>query len=201
MALYEPAKSYPLLAQGLAALQAGNGTIIYTMPGGGAPYECDEKTPLSNMWELLSAVQCGDGADLGGSAADLVAYWNENKDYSSFADVMAASRVACMYVGPSFPLMGRTDTSFIGDGKSTERAVSWAPSLEIRAFLFLSSEIRLTRSHHWQRRSRLFMFHAFHLLRHYHHRAKKTAAAFPGAVVLTQDSPGVRSGLTCSSHF
>ncbi len=106
MALYTPADSYALLAQGLAALQARNGTSIYTMLGGSAPYECDEKAPLSNMWEVLSAVQCGDGAELGGSADDLVAYWNENKDNSSFADVMTASRVACMYVGSSLPLVG-----------------------------------------------------------------------------------------------
>ncbi len=72
------------------------------MQAGSAPYECDDKAPLSNMLDAFTAILCGDGTELGTSPADLVAYWDENKNNSTFADVMTASRVSCLYVGPSF---------------------------------------------------------------------------------------------------
>ncbi|KAF8910277.1 hypothetical protein CPB85DRAFT_1562210 [Mucidula mucida] len=151
MALYEPAKSYPLLAQ--AWLRSRRGTERSSIRCRAEAHHMNAtRNPVVQYVGVVERSAVRRWCRLGGSAADLVAYWNENKDYSSFADVMAASRVACM------------------GGKSIERAVSWAPSLEIRAFLFLSSEIRLTRNTTGS--------------------SEEDCSAFPGAVVLTQDSPG-----------
>ncbi|KAF8915229.1 TAP-like protein-domain-containing protein [Mucidula mucida] len=120
--LYAPYISFPFLAQGLAELQAGNVSTFSTLlAGGAAAYECNTgNNPLYfNAQESFTAINCGDAVEVGGSAADLTAYWDSFRDTSSFADSWMYQRVGCFgwkvyregrFMGPisgntSFPLL------------------------------------------------------------------------------------------------
>ncbi|KAF9026342.1 hypothetical protein BDZ89DRAFT_1067689 [Hymenopellis radicata] len=137
-ALYTPYASFTALAQGLAQLAAGNGSAIYQMQLGSAPFECDSPNSTStylNTWEVLLAVSCGDGVEITDSVADLQDYWKEISGISSFADGLVWLRATCAgwkvhredrFLGPvsgntSFPLLfigntadPKTSTAFPG---------------------------------------------------------------------------------------
>ncbi|KAK0445905.1 TAP-like protein-domain-containing protein [Armillaria borealis] len=75
-ALYEPYGLFSILAEGLASLAAGNGTIIYRV-------QADVYNPSSgydNSWDAGFAIACGDAANNTDSVADLFEYWDGIKE-------------------------------------------------------------------------------------------------------------------------
>ncbi|KAF9031846.1 alpha/beta-hydrolase [Hymenopellis radicata] len=164
--LYTPYLYFPLIAQGLAELQAGNvSTFSKLLAGGAAAYECNtgNNPPYPNSQEAFTAINCGDAVEVGGSAADLTTYWDSFKDKSSFADSWMYQRVGCVgwkvYREGRFlgPISGNTSFPLLVIGTTAD------PVAPLSA-------------------------------------AKKTAAGFPGAVVLTQDSAGHSTFFSGSSN-
>ncbi|KAF9031836.1 hypothetical protein BDZ89DRAFT_1063719 [Hymenopellis radicata] len=96
-ALSTPYASFSILAQGLAELAAGNGTIIYEMQLDGVPFECATSSSATylNTWEAQFAVACGDGVEVTDSVADLEEYWKQVSGISTFADTIIRVRVGC----------------------------------------------------------------------------------------------------------
>ncbi|KAK0479962.1 TAP-like protein-domain-containing protein [Armillaria luteobubalina] len=133
-ALYAPYLTFSTLAEGLASLAAGNGTIIYGMQA--TVY--DPSSVYDNSWEAEIAISCGDALNNTDSVADLFAYWDEVKDLSTFANLLLIrQRVSCSgwkfhregrFTGPitgntSFPIL------FIGNKADPVTPLSAAKKL------------------------------------------------------------------------
>ncbi|KAK0429846.1 TAP-like protein-domain-containing protein, partial [Armillaria borealis] len=162
-ALYQPYQYFSVLAEGLAGLAAGNGSIIYGLQG--TAY--DPSSVYDNSWEAQIAISCGDAPNITESVADLFAYWDIVKGVSTFADKLFPRRISCSgwkfhregrFTGPitantSYPIL------FIGNTADSVTPLS---------------------------------------------TAKKTSRAFPGSVVLTQNSSGhtsLAASSTCTHAY
>ncbi|KAJ7219644.1 TAP-like protein-domain-containing protein [Mycena rebaudengoi] len=156
VATYTPYQRFPLLAQGLAHLAAGDAAPLYAFLGDAAPFEClNSSTPAFhvNTVEANIAIMCGDGTAVTDSVSQIRDFYAQEARLTSFADSSVTRRVSCSgwkvhregrFQGPvgantSFPLL------VIGNTADPVTPLS---------------------------------------------HARKTASAFPGAVLLTQDSPG-----------
>ncbi|KAK0231501.1 TAP-like protein-domain-containing protein [Armillaria fumosa] len=158
VSLYDPYTLFPVLAQGLASLAAGDGTIIYEMQ----ETTIDPSSYYDNSWEVRIAVPCGDAPN-NDTVADLFAYWDRNKDVTSFSDLIIKT-ISCSgwkfhrddrFTGPvagntSYPIL------FIGN-----TAASIIPHVDI----YLDPVTPLS-------------------------AAKNASSAFPGSVVLTRNATG-----------
>ncbi|KAK0436280.1 hypothetical protein EV421DRAFT_1739735 [Armillaria borealis] len=71
-ALYQPYQCFSVLAEGIAGLAAGNGSILYGLQG--TAY--DPSSVYDNSWEAQIAISCGDAPNNTESVADLFAYWD-----------------------------------------------------------------------------------------------------------------------------
>ncbi|KAK0243686.1 Alpha/Beta hydrolase protein [Armillaria nabsnona] len=89
-ALYVPYTFFSILAEGLASLAAGNGSIIYAMQ---AVY--DPSSVYDNSWEAEIAISCSDALNNKDSVADLFAYWDSIQDVSPFAFWLMTQRIGC----------------------------------------------------------------------------------------------------------
>ncbi|KAK0457507.1 TAP-like protein-domain-containing protein [Desarmillaria tabescens] len=162
--LYSPYGDSSILAEGLASLAAGNGSIIYEMQD--TVY--DPASVYDNSWEAGIAISCGDSLENTDSVADLYAYWDSIKYLSPFASGFILShRISCS--GWKFhregrftgPVTGNTSYPILFIGNTAD------PVTPLSA-------------------------------------AKKTSGAFPGSVVLTQNSSGHTSfaaSSTCTSAY
>ncbi len=93
--LYAPYIYFSILAEGLASLAAGNGTIIYEMQA--TVY--DPSSVYDNSWEAEIAISCGDALNNTDTVADLFAYWNDVKGLSTFANLLLIrQRISCSCV-------------------------------------------------------------------------------------------------------
>ncbi|SJL02797.1 uncharacterized protein ARMOST_06134 [Armillaria ostoyae] len=156
-ALYQPYQYFSVLAEGLAGLAEGNGSILYGLQG--TAY--DPSSVYDNSWEAQIAISCGDAPNITESVADLFAYRDIVKSVSTFADKLFPRRISCS--GWKFHREGRftgpitANTSYpillIGNTADSVTPLS---------------------------------------------TAKKTSRAFPGSVVLTQNSSG-HTSLSASS--
>ncbi|KAK0215411.1 TAP-like protein-domain-containing protein [Armillaria fumosa] len=154
-ALYQPYAYFSTLAEGLAGLAAGNGSIIYEMQA--TVY--DPSSVYDNSWEAEMAISCRDAMNNRESITDLFAYWDSVKDISPFAFELMTQRIGCsgwkfrredkfaVGANTSYPIL------FIGNTADPVTPLS---------------------------------------------SAKKTSSAFPGSVVLTQNSSG-HTSLVASS--
>ncbi len=68
-ALYQPYQYFSVLAEGLAGLAAGNGSILYGLQG--TTY--DPSSVYDNSWEAQITISCGDAPNMMESVADLFA--------------------------------------------------------------------------------------------------------------------------------
>ncbi|KAJ6610174.1 Alpha/Beta hydrolase protein [Mycena sp. CBHHK59/15] len=171
---YVPYILFAPLAQGLAALEAGDGSVIYSILQA-QPFECDCSSSNAteafhlNNGEAVYAVQCGDGAPVRDSIAELRAFYENAARTSGFAEFLVGSgRVYCdgwkvhredRFKGP----VAAANTSF--------------PLL----FLSTSADPVAPKA-----------------------AGLKTLEGFPGSVLLTQDSPGHASITTpsiCTSTY
>ncbi|KAK0487941.1 Alpha/Beta hydrolase protein [Armillaria novae-zelandiae] len=89
-ALYAPYTSFSILAEGLASLAEGNGSIIYAMQ---ATY--DPSSVYDNSWEAEIAISCSDALNNTDSVEDLFAYWDSIQGVSPFAFWLMAQRIGC----------------------------------------------------------------------------------------------------------
>ncbi|KAK0479961.1 Alpha/Beta hydrolase protein, partial [Armillaria luteobubalina] len=89
VSLYEPYTYFTVLAEGLASLAAGDGSIIYEMQA----TTIDPSSYYDNSWEVGIAVPCSDAPN-NDTVADLFAYWDRNKNISSFSDLIM-QRISC----------------------------------------------------------------------------------------------------------
>ncbi|KAK0445904.1 TAP-like protein-domain-containing protein [Armillaria borealis] len=146
-ALYEPYTLFSILAEGLASLAAGNGSIIYEMQ----MTTYDPSLAYDNSWEVEIAVSCSDALNNTDSVADLFEYWDSIKE----------QRIQCS--GWKFHREGRF-TGPVGGNTSYPILLIGNTADPITP---LSA-------------------------------AKKTSSAFPGSVVLTQNSSGHTSAFSSS---
>jgi len=79
---YQPYSTFSTLAEGLAALKNGDGSIVYQL-----------SIPQGSEGAL--AIVCGDGAGVTDDAAKLQKYTNSIDKTSSFSSIVAGIRVLC----------------------------------------------------------------------------------------------------------
>lgn len=79
---YQPYSMFSTLAQGLALLENGDGSIVYQLS---SPHAA----------EVVLAVICGDAAKVTDDAAKLKAYVNNIDKLSSFSSIVASVRLVC----------------------------------------------------------------------------------------------------------
>ncbi|KAJ7160611.1 alpha/beta-hydrolase [Mycena crocata] len=136
-ALFSPYNAFADLAQGLAALAAGNATGVYTEHESPA-FECDcdaGQAPFTlNNFEAQIVTSCGDAAAIEDSVADLRQFYAQEARVSSFADIWGHWRIHCSgwkvhregrFLGPvgantSFPLL------VIGNTADPVTPLAWA---------------------------------------------------------------------------
>ncbi|KAJ7683904.1 TAP-like protein-domain-containing protein [Mycena olivaceomarginata] len=167
--LYAPYVYFPALAESLAALERGNGTMLYELLGVSAPFECDcgganDTVPFHlNDGEAVYAIRCGDAVEVTDSIEQLAEYYNDAvRSTTAFQEnLVAANRFGCdgwrvhregRFVGP---VAGNTSVPLLFVTTSADPVTPKEGALN-------------------------------------------TLAGFPGSVLLTQDSPG-HSSLTTSS--
>ena len=95
--LYSPFASYRYLAQGLADLAAGNGTIILKTTAS-APFECsgDSSKGLErNIIEAEIAILCNDGADIPTDLLSAKKHFEMMSNVSEFGNIWASIRTQC----------------------------------------------------------------------------------------------------------
>jgi len=103
-ALFSPWATYPWLAQVLAKLAVGDGSILFQgdVP---PPYQCScdsSEEHYNNSKEAQIAILCNDGDDVPGDLKSAQEYFDKLAEASSWAELWGRIRLAC--VGwPKFP--------------------------------------------------------------------------------------------------
>ncbi|KAJ7474134.1 TAP-like protein-domain-containing protein [Mycena latifolia] len=98
IALFSPYDAFPALAQALADLAGGNATTLYALNA--APTftcECSAAAPPfhANALESYVTIACGDGTPVDDDIPALRAFYENATRVSSFADLLASTRVLC----------------------------------------------------------------------------------------------------------
>ncbi|KAJ7250171.1 Alpha/Beta hydrolase protein [Mycena haematopus] len=120
--LYTPYSTFSALAQGLAALEKGDGTAFYSILAQ-APFQCDcaNSTVSLPIDDSTTAIQCGDAVEVTDSVQQVAEFYENAAKTSQFAEFLVGeSRVPCSgwqvyregrFMGPisaantSFPLL------------------------------------------------------------------------------------------------
>lgn len=63
-ALYKPYAAFPLLAEALAALAQGDGSVVLKMAGGIDPLQCPAESRTEPVGDAQAAILCNDGAEI-----------------------------------------------------------------------------------------------------------------------------------------
>ncbi|KAJ7660271.1 TAP-like protein-domain-containing protein [Mycena polygramma] len=135
---YEPVSGFVSLGQGLAALAAGNASVLYSRTAE-PTFECQASPPAFhlNNFEAYVAIACGDATPVNDTVAELQEYWLNGTRVSQFSDLFASQRVLCAsykihrqgrFVGP----VGAKNTSFplLLVGNSLDPGTSHAGALQ-----------------------------------------------------------------------
>ncbi|KAJ6479492.1 TAP-like protein-domain-containing protein [Mycena vitilis] len=115
---YDPVSGFVSLGQGLAALAAGNASVLYSRTAE-PTFECQKSPPPFhlNNFEAYVAIACGDATPINDTVAELQEYWLNGTTVSHFSDLFASQRVLCAsykihrpgrFVGP----VGAKNTTF-----------------------------------------------------------------------------------------
>lgn len=101
--VYVPYTLFPLIAQGLAALKAGDGSILFQIyqsfrlnnikPKAQAPKSTADFA--TNQFEAEVAISCGDEVEYADTPDELVAYYKRVRPISSFIDFVLPERIRC----------------------------------------------------------------------------------------------------------
>ncbi|KAF8152839.1 hypothetical protein K438DRAFT_1525004, partial [Mycena galopus ATCC 62051] len=178
---YAPYALFGPLAQGLAALESGDGSILFSLLET-APFQCDcsnDTVPFHlNNFDAVWAVQCGDGAVVTDTVDELREFYDNAAKTSEFVEFLVGSnRVTCAgwqvyredrFKGP----VAAANTSFPLLLLTTSAGMTPLP----------------TRWRQLQRNPLSWFIHAG--LIYYYTSGLKTLAGFPGSAIFTQDSPG-----------
>ncbi|KAK0221350.1 TAP-like protein-domain-containing protein [Armillaria fumosa] len=158
-AVCAPYELFSILAEGLASLAAGNGTIIFEIQA--SVY--DPSSGYDNTWDAEIAISCGDASNYTDSVADLFAYSHDVEALSTFSNSqIVMQRIRCegwkfhrrdIFTGP---ISGNTSYPILFIGNTADPVTP------------LSAAIKLS-------------------------------TAFPGSVVLTQNSSG-HTSISASSE-
>ncbi|KAF8905805.1 TAP-like protein-domain-containing protein [Gymnopilus junonius] len=103
-ALYSPWATYPFLAQAIAKLAVGDGSMLFetAIP---PPYQCScgsSEEAYNNIREAQIAIMCNDGDDIPEDLKSSQEYFDKLAESSSWAELWARIRLDC--VGwPKFP--------------------------------------------------------------------------------------------------
>ena len=96
--LYAPFATYRRLAQGLADLASGNGTIILKAMTP-SPFECSGDSSSKDLerdnLEALIAILCNDGADIPADLHSAQKRFERMSNMSEFGNLWASLRVLC----------------------------------------------------------------------------------------------------------
>ena len=94
--LHIPFAAYRHLAQGLADLAAGDGTIILKATTS-SPFECSDssKELKKNQLEAEIAILCNDGADIPADLLSTQKYFEMMSNVSEFGNIWASIRTQC----------------------------------------------------------------------------------------------------------
>ena len=98
--LYFPFATFPLLAQGLAELAAGDGTTIFKMMTP-SPFECsgdssNNKGLEENHSEAQAAILCNDGVDIPADLRSTQKHYEMMSKASKFGNRWASVRTRCV---------------------------------------------------------------------------------------------------------
>ncbi|KAJ7909251.1 Alpha/Beta hydrolase protein, partial [Mycena leptocephala] len=98
-ALYSPYTTFAPLAEGLATLENGNGTVLYSLSQQ-SPFQCDctnDTAPFHlNGMEARIAVECGDAVEVKDSIQQLADFYENAAKTSQFAEFsVGENRVSC----------------------------------------------------------------------------------------------------------
>ncbi|KDR84381.1 hypothetical protein GALMADRAFT_237210 [Galerina marginata CBS 339.88] len=109
---YTPYSSFSTLAQGLADLKNGNGSLLFEL-----------SSPL--ITEVVAAVSCGDGEQVTDNAAALEKYTQSIDHLSSFSSIVAGIRTLCSgwRIHPNNfkgPIMGNTSFPLLLIGNTAD---------------------------------------------------------------------------------
>ncbi|KDR74314.1 hypothetical protein GALMADRAFT_250125 [Galerina marginata CBS 339.88] len=103
-ALYSPYSVFPVLAQALAELAAGDGRRIFEALHP-PPYQCScdpSKTQFKSVTDAQSAILCNDGDDVPGDLQSSQEYFEMLTKASSWGEIWAGIRMNCLG-WPKFP--------------------------------------------------------------------------------------------------
>jgi pimeloyl-ACP methyl ester carboxylesterase len=98
-ALYSPFATYRLLAQSLAELATGNGTIVFDLSTP-SPFDCSGELP-QNI-EAQTAILCNDGASVPSDLQSTQKHFEMMSNTSEFGNLLASIRTRCAG-WPKFP--------------------------------------------------------------------------------------------------
>jgi hypothetical protein len=99
-ALYHPFSLFPTLARGLAALENGDGSILYSISQG-PTFQCDcaNNTASPPTDDSTVAIGCGDAIEVTDSIEEATEFYQNAAKTSQFAEFSVGStRVSCAYV-------------------------------------------------------------------------------------------------------
>lgn len=96
--LYFPFTTYRRLAQGLAELAAGNGTMIFEMTqmAVSPPFECSEDPPkVVEQTEAQTDIFCNDGVNISADLQSTQKHFEMLSKTSEFGNILASVRTYC----------------------------------------------------------------------------------------------------------
>jgi hypothetical protein len=97
--LYAPYEWFPALAQGMAALEKGNGTTLYSISvQQDTPFQddCTTNSTATPTDDAAIAIQCGDAAEVKDSVQEVTDFYRNAARTSKFAEFfVGSSRVSC----------------------------------------------------------------------------------------------------------
>ncbi|KAJ7064209.1 TAP-like protein-domain-containing protein [Mycena amicta] len=124
--LYTPYALFPLLAQALADLEAGNGTTLFSILAQ-PQFQCSSDGPSTDPVAATFGIMCGDAVEVHDTIEELTAFYLNAAKLSQFAEFLVGSgRVTCSgwkvyregrFTGPvaaantSFPMLFLSNTA------------------------------------------------------------------------------------------
>ncbi|KAJ7908232.1 hypothetical protein B0H13DRAFT_2017302 [Mycena leptocephala] len=172
--LYVPYILFGPVAQGLAALEAGDGSILFSIAQQAPPFQCDcsnDTVPFHlNNGEAVFAIQCGDAVEVKDTLEELRAFYDNAAKTSQFVEFLVGSNRVSARIGWQVYREGR----FKGPVAAAKTSF---PLL----LLTTSADPVAPKA-----------------------AALKTLAGFPGSAIFTQDSPGhasITAPSICTSTY
>ncbi|KAJ7923466.1 TAP-like protein-domain-containing protein, partial [Mycena leptocephala] len=135
--LYSPYALFPTLAQALADLSAGNGTVVFKMSEQPA-FECacdPSDYRFESVQEAGAAVRCNDGKRISPEYEDVLAHYHKLSKLSAWADIWERARMPCFpknhFQGP---FIANTSFSLLVGNTADPVTLLWAAKKMSQSF-------------------------------------------------------------------